>query len=154
MKYYLCCREWVLVQSYINDIKEGCIHNYFIRFQAMSARRQLLKVLDELISRQHDDSKKTTDALVILKEQVDQGSLTMDELKDSIVEMLFSAYHGKQSSLPRIIIYYCRLIITAWCQYPWIITKSDMKISTCYASCLFMLDVINLVLPWQWKKIG
>ena len=61
----------------------------------MNARRQLLKNLDELILRQHDDSKRTTDALAILREQVDDGSLTMEELKDTIVEMLFSAYHGE-----------------------------------------------------------
>lgn len=63
--------------------------------QAMNARRQLLKNLDELILRQHDDSKRPTDALAILREQVDDGSLTMEELKDTIVEMLFSAYHGE-----------------------------------------------------------
>ena len=61
----------------------------------MNARRQLLKNLDELILRQHDDSKRPTDALAILREQVDDGSLTMEELKDTIVEMLFSAYHGE-----------------------------------------------------------
>lgn len=61
----------------------------------MNARRQLLKTLDELITRQHDDSKRTTDALTILREQLEDGSLTKEELKDTIVEMLFSAYHGE-----------------------------------------------------------
>jgi len=65
--------------------------------RAMNARRQLLKTLDELITRQHDDSKRTTDALTILREQLEDGSLTKEELKDTIVEMLFSAYHGMSS---------------------------------------------------------
>lgn len=62
----------------------------------MKARKQLLKSLDEIITAQHDDKKCTTDALATLREQVQDGHLTIDELKDTIIEMLFSAYHGKQ----------------------------------------------------------
>lgn len=50
-------------------------------------------MLDEIIVKQHKKDS-TTDAISILREQVDNGDLTVEELKDSIIEMLFKAYHG------------------------------------------------------------
>ena len=64
----------------------------------MKARKQLLGTLEQIITGQHDDSKSSLDALTILREQLEQGHLTIEELKDTIIEMLFSAYHGKRGS--------------------------------------------------------
>lgn len=65
----------------------------------MKARTQLLQSLDQIITQQHADSGRTTDALSVLREQVQDGRLTMEELKDTIIEMLFSAYHGEYATL-------------------------------------------------------
>ncbi|XP_067941875.1 cytochrome P450 26B1-like [Watersipora subatra] len=65
--------------------------------KAMRARKQLLKTLDDIIMKQHDDCKDRTDAVAILQEQLQDGSLTTEELKDTLIEMLFSAYHGMSS---------------------------------------------------------
>jgi len=64
--------------------------------QAMKARTAMLATLHEIITKQHQQ-RGNTDAVSILKEQVDDGTLTMKELQDTIIEMLFSAFHGKHN---------------------------------------------------------
>lgn len=63
----------------------------------MKARKQMLKTLHQIIVDQHKNGSQAVDAVSILKEQVDDGTITMDELKDTIIEMLFSAFHGMSS---------------------------------------------------------
>lgn len=65
----------------------------------MKARRQLLQSLDVIIAN-HQDSG-AINAVTILKEQLKDGSLTKEELKDTIIEMLFSAFHG-EFQVPRL----------------------------------------------------
>ena len=58
----------------------------------MKARRQLIKTLEDIISQ--DDDAESMNALLILRQEVDSGRLTKQELMDTLIEMLFSAFHG------------------------------------------------------------